>query len=270
MEKARFQGLVYGFAKKNGRQHLPWRTKVTPYRVLVSEIMLQQTQVDRVIPKFNAWIKQFPTIPKLASAKTSDVLLAWQGLGYNSRALRLQRAAQAIVKNHKGKIPSNRKELEALPGIGPYTAGAVLAFAYNQPEVFIETNIRRVFIHHFFGNRTEITDSELFPIIEKMIDKKNPAQWYAALMDYGSTLPKQIRSNPNTKSKHYAKQSKFNGSIRQVRGAILRHLLAHQKATPQKLSKIINRSEIDIEQAVQGLLKDGVIQKRGTSLFLME
>lgn len=269
MKKAQFHKLIYGFYAKHGRSHLPWRTKPTPYRVLVSEIMLQQTQVDRVIPKFNTWMKQFPTITKLASAKTSDVLAAWQGLGYNSRALRLQRATQTIVKKHKGKIPANREELAHLPGIGPYTAGAVLAFAFNKPETFIETNIRRVFIYHFFGNRTEITDSELLPIINEMLDTKNTAKWYGALMDYGSTLPKQVRSNPNTKSKHYSKQSKFQGSIRQVRGAVLRYLLANKKATIKKLSQVINRSEIDMQQAVSGLEKDGLIKKKGASVFLV-
>lgn len=270
MQKDRFNRELYAFYAKKGRSHLPWRSKPTSYRVLVSEIMLQQTQVDRVIPKFNQWMKLFPTVSRLASAKTPEVLAAWQGLGYNSRALRLQRAALAIVADYKGKIPTTREALEGLPGIGPYTAGAVMAFAHNQSEVFIETNIRRVFIYHFFGNRTEIADSELFPIIKKMIDFKNPRKWYSALMDYGSTLPKQIRHNPNTKSKHYAKQSKFNGSIRQVRGAILRYLLVNTKATPDKLSKIIGRSEIDIAEAIKGLLKDGIVSKQGKSIFLAQ
>jgi len=268
MTRTQFNRFLYQWYVKNGRHQLPWRSKPTPYRVMVSEIMLQQTQVDRVIPKFNTWIKQFPTIQALARANTRSVLLAWQGLGYNSRALRLQRAALAIVKNHKGVIPKTRTELEALPGIGPYTAGAVMAFAYNNPEVFIETNIRRVFIYHFFKNRTEITDNELLPIIKRMLDTKNPKKWYSALMDYGSTIPRQILHNPNLKSKHYTKQSKFNGSIRQVRGAILRHLLQHNSTTIQKLSLSISGDKTAINQALLGLAKDGVVRMQGKSVHL--
>ncbi len=268
MQKKDFHKIVYDFYREHGRAHLPWRSNPAPYRVLVSEIMLQQTQVDRVIPKFNQWMKQFPTVTALANAQTRDVLAAWQGLGYNSRALRLQRAAQAIVKDYKGKVPQTRAELESLPGIGPYTAGAVLAFAYNQPEAFIETNIRRVFIHHFFGNRGAIADSELLPIILEMLDTKKPAQWYGALMDYGSTLPKQIKRNPNTKSKHYTKQSKFNGSIRQVRGAVLRYLLNNKKATKLSLIKETQRNGNDVEAALIGLEKDGMIVRKGRSYHL--
>lgn len=218
-----------------GRHHLPWRTKPSPYRVVVSEIMLQQTQADRVIPFFNKWMKQFPSWKKLSEAPQSEVLRAWKGLGYNSRALRLHKLAQSVVNDYKGRLPRDYESLLTLPGIGPYTAGAVCAFAFDTYVPLIETNIRRIFIHHFFADRDNVSDTEILEIMHDMGDIPEPREWYAALMDYGSTLPKIIKHNPNTKSKHYTKQSSFKGSDRQIRGKILEILLEQSKISKEKL-----------------------------------
>ncbi len=229
-----FQKTVWDYYAASGRENLPWRKKINPYKVWVSEIMLQQTQVDRVIPFFTAWMQSFPTIQKLADAPQTEILKHWKGLGYNSRALRMKQAAQVIIKKYDGKFPQGYDDLINLPGVGPYTAGAICAFAYNQPVVIIETNIRRVIIHHFFDDRKNIHDKEILEIIIKTLDQKNPRQWYWALMDYGSYLGKELKShgkkyNPNVQSRHYTKQKTFKGSDRQIRGKILEILLAQKK-----------------------------------------
>lgn len=234
-----------------GRHDLPWRKKQSPYHVTVSEIMLQQTQVDRVIPFFKNWMKQFPNWRALSSAPQSDVLRAWKGLGYNSRALRLQKLARIVTEEYKGQLPSNYELLLKLPGVGPYTAGAVCAFAFNEYTPLIETNIRRIFIHHFFKGQADVTDKEIFEIINDIGEIENPREWYAALMDYGSTLPKIIKHNPNKQSKHYTRQSKFEGSDRQIRGKILDILLEEKKLAKEKvfeeLSQDLCHSGIDPE-----------------------
>ncbi len=219
------------FYKKEGRSHLPWRKTKDPYKILVSELMLQQTQVARVIPKYERFIQVFPSFAALAKAPLSNVLLEWQGLGYNRRAKFLHETAKIITKEFKGKFPNTAEEIEELPGIGHYTAGAISAFAFNKPEVFIETNIRTVFTHHYFEQgptllTKKIDDKELLPLIERDLKKSKmePRDFYAALMDYGSYL-KASGIRINNKSKHYTKQSKFEGSTRQKRAAALRDAL---------------------------------------------
>ena len=214
---------IWEYYRDNARD-LPWRDDPTPYQVLVSEVMLQQTQVSRVRVKYAEWMRAFPTLESLAAASVAEVIAAWQGLGYNRRGLWLLRAAQQIVNKFGGVLPRDPALLVTLPGIGPNTAGSMAAFAYNEPVVFIETNIRRVFIHEFFGDGDGIDDKELLPLIEAALDREEPRQWYYALMDYGSWLVKQV-PNPNRRSKHHAVQSKFAGSPRQVRGEILRQVL---------------------------------------------
>lgn len=214
---------IYSYYAQNGRHTLPWRTNLNPYAILVSELMLQQTQVNRVIPKFQAFLAEFPTPQSLAQAPLSQVLIAWQGLGYNRRAKFLHQAAQAIVNHHAGQIPTQFDQLTQLPGIGPNTAKAVLVYAFNQPEVFIETNVRSVFLHHFFPNQTAVPDKELLPLVQQHLDINQPRIWYWAVMDYGSFLKSSL-PNPSRSSRHYTKQSKFEGSNRQIRGLILRLL----------------------------------------------
>lgn len=222
------------FYKKSARAHLPWRATHDPYRILVSEVMLQQTQVDRVVPYYKSFLKQFPTAQALAKAPLSKVLKAWQGLGYNRRGKYLWEAAKILSKDGWGG---------KLPGVGPYTAAAVQAFAHNKPTVFVETNIRTVFFHHFYSNvlqKTGISDKELLPLVEEALrkSKMQPRDFYAALMDYGSHLKKQ-GVKLNTKSKHYQKQSKFEGSARQRRAAKLRALLA-RAATEKEIKEALD------------------------------
>ena len=205
-----------------------------PYKILVSEVMLQQTQVARVIPFYTAFIKKYRTPKALAKAPLSDVLRAWQGLGYNRRGKFLHEAAKQISESGwDGK----------LPGVGPYTRAAVEAFAHNKPTVFIETNIRTVFIHSNIlknvGINLKISDKELLPLVEKALkqSKMQPRDFYAALMDYGSYLKSQ-GVKLNARSKHYTKQSKFEGSRRQKRAALLRKLLA-EGASQAELEKVL-------------------------------
>ncbi len=218
--------------RTQGRHDLPWRKTRDPYAILVSEVMLQQTQVSRVEGYYARFLARFPDFPSLARAATGDVLAAWQGLGYNRRALSLKRLAEIVVRDHGGTLPFGREALEELPGIGKGTSGSLMAFVFNHPEVFIETNIRRVFIHHFFPRmRRGVTDEEIGRYIKRTMDRAHPREWYWALMDYGAARGKDAgnpgpRSNPNRRSAHYRIQSAFKGSDRELRGRILRYLLA--------------------------------------------
>jgi A/G-specific adenine glycosylase len=193
--------------------------------------MLQQTQVQRVQGVYDDFIKKFPRTEMLARAPVRTVLKAWQGLGYNRRALNLHRACTVIARDFKGVVPRELEKLELLPGVGPYTARAIRVFAWNEPELFIETNIRRVFIHFFFSRRrTLVHDKEIVPILKKTLYKKNPRVWYWALMDFGAVALRGI-PNPNKKSKHYVRQSRFEGSPRYARAKVLAYLLSRTRAS---------------------------------------
>lgn len=253
-----FQKKVLDFYTKEGRHDLPWRKTTDLYKILVSEIMLQQTQVDRVVPKYKAFLNAFPNAKALASAPLSEVLVLWSGLGYNRRALYLKRAAETVTTKWKGKFPKTAPELQSLPGVGPYTARAVAAFAYNSPDVFIETNIRRVFLHEFFPKSTDVPDAKLYPLIEAALDIQNPRVWYWALMDYGSHLKATV-INPNRRSKHYTKQSKFDGSLRQMRGAILKVCTDAGKISKTKLLAQYRDDRMRAKQALEGLVADGFV-----------
>lgn len=188
MTDIEFQEVVWNYWREHGRQGLPWREEPSAYNVVVSELMLQQTQVERVVPKFLEFTEQFPDFSALASAPLSDVLIAWQGLGYNRRAKYLHELAKAVVR--LDGLPETLEELVKLPGIGKNTAGAILAYAFDQPVVYIETNIRTVYLHHFFADRFDVDDKELLPFIARTLDHSEPRAWYSALMDYGTFLKK--------------------------------------------------------------------------------
>ncbi len=268
MSPALFKKIVNNYYKQHGRS-FPWRKTKDPYKILVSEIMLQQTQVSRVIEKYYSFLQRFPTIEKLAQASTTSVLREWQGLGYNRRGLALKRLAVEIVKKYKGKLPKTYDELITLPGIGPATAGDLLAFAWNKPAIVIETNIRTVFIHHFFQDQTDIADKDIIPFIKKTLDKNNPRRWYWALMDYGAFLKKTLL-NPSRRSRHYIKQSPFQGSNRELRAKILKYLLIYRRQPASIIAKsltadlkVVTKNLITMEK--EGLIKSNL--KANTTVF---
>lgn len=254
-----FRKTVYDYYEKEGRHDLPWRITQSPYTAFISEMMLQQTQVDRVIPKFTLFIQQLPDFVALASASQNTVLSLWQGLGYNRRALFLHRSAQKIVADFNAKLPDNSADLMTLPGIGPATAGALTVYAYGKTTPYIETNIRAVFIHHFFPNETDVSDQRLIPFVEECLDTEDPYRWYSALMDYGTFL-KREEKNPARRSKHHVKQSSFEGSPRQVRGAAIKHLLSHGSLSLHKLKEMIDDPQNRVDAIVVQLEKEGFIQ----------
>lgn len=248
MNNEAFTQLLYQKGEELYRT-MPWREDTRPYYVLVSELMLQQTQVARVIPKFESFIDAFPTEHELASASLANVLKLWQGLGYNRRAKFLHEAAKEAIR--RGSFPDTKEALIKLPGVGKNTAGAILAYSFNQPSIFIETNIRTVYIHHFFNDQFDIDDKQLIELLEQTIDQEHPREFYWALMDYGSWLKSNGVRNISS-SKHYKKQSPLAGSVREMRGMIIRNLsnkvdLDELKADPR------------FDQAVESLTRDGMI-----------
>lgn len=222
----------------SSRRSFPWREVVTPYRVVISEVMLQQTQTYRVEPKFNLFVERFPDFKSLANASFEEVLRLWKGLGYNRRAQNLQKIAQLLHEQYQGIVPNDPVLLQALPGIGVATAASILTFTYDIPMVFLETNIRTVLIYLFFDVSRQIHDKELMPLAAKLVDQSRPREWYYALMDIGVVLKKQV-GNLARLSKSYAKQSRFVGSRRQIRGKILEYLLTAGALTVGELEVLV-------------------------------
>ncbi len=254
---ADFQNTVWDYYQQHSRD-LPWRTTgvdgtYDPYKIMLSEIMLQQTQVNRVIEKYNQFLKVFPDISSLAAANLGAVLTLWSGLGYNRRAKYLHESAKAVMQ--AGSFPVTLEALKALPGVGHNTAAAILVYAYNQPIPFIETNIRTVYIHHFFEDQSEVSDKELLPVVSASIDRQNPREFFWALMDYGTHL-KQTEGNVSRRSAHYSRQSAFTGSLRQVRGRVLKLLAVQPVSRDQLLMQI---SDTRISEVLQALSQEGLI-----------
>lgn len=262
-----FQKYISAWSTRN-RRDFPWRETFDPYKIWISELMLQQTQTDRVVPKYKAFLEQFPTVFDLSCGTQADVLKMWQGLGYNRRAQFAHKASKVLVENCKGIFPKSTDELEKLPGIGPYTARAVATFAYNSPEVFIETNIRSVYLYHFFHDTQEkVSDKELLPIIKESLDCTNPREWYYSLMDYGSVLKKLV-GNSNKQSRHYTKQTKFEGSDREVRGYILKQLTTGNEISLENLSIRFPQKLCELPAIVEKLHKEQLICVDKTSISL--
>ncbi len=264
---APFQEFIWTFYQHNKRD-FAWRNIDNPYYILISEIMLQQTQTHRVITKYEEFIAAFPTFESLAAAPLRDVLSVWQGLGYYRRARFLHQAAQIVVNEYAGVLPQDPKILQTFPGIGPNTAGSIAAFAFNQPTVFIETNIRTVFIHSFFCDSIAVSDKELLPLITQSVDHDNPREWYYALMDYGVFL-KSRQVNPSRKSAHYAKQSKFEGSDRQIRAKILKIIVTAEKIGHQEILDLVNKDAERVEKIIAQLINEQFIQKTINNLYFI-
>ncbi len=309
---------------------MAWRDISNPYKIFVSEMMLQQTQVERVKIKYAEFIKKFPTIKSVAQAEKSEVLKTWQGLGYNRRALFIKRACEEIISTHKGVFPKDFVTLQTLPGIGPSTAGALCAFAYNQPVFFIETNVRAVILHFFFKNKEKVSDKEIMEVLKKVspfchtelevssfprrdiysrhpceggdpgsqnakqscsedmsheslhnifnreipsgLDSRlrgndvlttSPRDWYYALYDYGTFLKKSLGKKKKTElhqqSKHYNKQSQFEGSFRQKRAGVLKLKLDQPDISDTEIISTLKITEQELGDVLFSLDKDGMI-----------
>lgn len=263
-EVEQFRETVWEYYRKHGRS-MPWRDDPSPYKVLVSELMLQQTQVSRVVPKFNAFMYTCSDFVALAQLSLAEVLGLWSGLGYNRRAKFLHQTAQRVMRDYDGVLPDTANQLIKLPGIGKNTAGAILAYAYNQQVVFIETNIRTVLFHHFYETNSLVDDKELAVLAAAILDQENSREWYWALMDYGSYLKKNAGGRL-TDSKHYVKQSPLGGSMREMRGLIVKALVtrAYERTDLESFVNVDER----FEPALASLQRDGLIQTDGNFFSL--
>jgi A/G-specific adenine glycosylase len=252
---SQFQSIIWQHYHDHGRT-FPWRETDNPYHVLVSEIMLQQTQTSRVVSKYSEFISTFPDFFALARAPLREILFVWQGLGYNRRALALQRTAQEIVGHFDGQLPSDPEVLQQFQGIGQYTAAAVVAIAFNKPTVFLETNIRTVFLHHFFEKSEKITDRNIFPLVKATLVKENPREWYYALFDHGAML-KRERTAIAGITRH--RQSPFRGSDREMRGRILQLVLARESIAEQELAGFLNEKSERVRKIITQMQEEGFI-----------
>lgn len=265
-------------AWEQGRLHhrsLPWRYQDDPYAVLVSEVMLQQTQVSRVLSYWPRWMAAFPTVDALAAADTATVLEHWQGLGYNRRALALKRACETCARERAGALPEDYESLIALPGVGPATAAGVRAFAFGVPGIYLETNVRAVFIHEFFPGEEKVSDRQLRPYVEAACPDERVREWYYALLDWGAQLKKEV-ANPTRRSAHYARQSRFEGSRRQKRASALRAVLADPGIGVEELFAIVDAEEraagrgglerAEFDAVLAALLADGFFRDEGGRL----
>jgi A/G-specific adenine glycosylase len=228
--------------------------------------MLQQTQTSRVRGKFGEFIREFPDFESLAKSPMRKILQCWQGLGYNRRALALHKTAQIVIKDFHGMLPQSTDALEKLPGIGTYTASAIVALAYNQPAAFIETNIRAVYLHFFFSGQNSVPDRKIMDIVKQTVDVSNPREWYYALFDYGTMLKRKV--NLSHKSAHYRKQSPFKGSNREARSKIIKLLLSHPFLSEREIIENLNLSPGHIKDILTGLQKEGFIKNDEAKLSI--
>ena len=249
-----FQKKVMNWWAENARD-LPWRRDPSPYNVLVSEIMLQQTQVSRVVLKFDEFMKEFPTIESLAKTNIKHLLKVWSGLGYNRRAIWLKEAAKQIVE--RGEFPQSVKELQELKGIGPYTSRSVLIFAFNKDLAAVDTNIRRILIASGFADET-MSDRQLQPIAETVLLRGRSRDWHNALMDYGSLVLTSSKTNISP----VTKQSCYEGSSRQVRGAVIRALTASDEIELENLMGLLDceANETELIKIINKLVSDGMVE----------
>lgn len=255
-----FQEKILSWYEHHKRD-LPWRSTQDPYQILVSEIMLQQTQVDRVVPYYQQWMQRFPNVLLLAEASKEDVLRVWSGLGYNSRALNLHRCAQVLVAHHHAHVPEKEQDLLALPGIGPYTAHAILAFAFNKRVPVLDTNIRRVLIHEFKLSE-DISLSALQALAYQLIPERKSRIWHNALMDYGAL----VLTTKTTGIKPLSKQSLFKGSDRWVRGSIVKKLLEKKQLSVRELEQEFPSNQL--ARVLTKMKQQNIIQQTGERIHL--
>jgi A/G-specific adenine glycosylase len=260
MEIDEFKKIVLSNYRQHGRK-FPWHY-AEPWGVMVSEFMLQQTQVERVIPYWENWLKLWPQPKALADAPMETALREWSGLGYNRRCRFLKESAAIIANKNDGKVPETPEALRSLPGVGPYMSAAIACFAYNYPAVFIETNIRSAVIHNFFPNRNDVRDSEIIPILEAALERNDPRTWHYALMDYGAFL-KRSTANPSRRSAHYTRQSPFNGSFRQARGKVIKALVSMGQCGVEELKRASGLEEEKLYEVLEKLKKESFVAEDG-------
>ena len=260
-----------------GRKHyrdFAWRNTTDPYAILLSEIMLQQTQVARVVSYYGVWTRRYPTLDALAAADMADVLSDWQGLGYNRRALALKRLAVEVSEQSLGVLPVSYEELQQLPGVGPATAAGVMTFAHNSFAPYLETNVRSVILHEMFADSDEVCDKDIMAVVQQAADYLEAQRgeseqlgvdartWNYALLDYGAWLKKTF-PNPSRRSKHHTRQSRFEGSFRQKRAALLREILERSGQSAAELAASCEIGLADVEKVLDVLLKEGFIRRSG-------
>ena len=263
---AGFSSIIKHHFQHYGRQ-FSWRSEITPYRVVVSEIMLQQTQTSRVEQKFEKFIERFSGFGQLARAPFSEVLGAWKGLGYNRRARYLHDIAALVTEQYGGELPDEADVLQRFPGIGSATAASICVFAFNKAYPFVETNIRTVYINFFFSKAQKVGDPQILDLVEKTMDHNEPRHWFYALMDYGVMLKKTV-GNLNRQSAAYTRQSRFEGSDRQVRGRILQALLDEKTLSITELASHLGENEERVLVLAGALIREGLIKQRGELLTL--
>ena len=252
-----FRGIILDYYKNHGRT-FSWRETSDPYHILLSEMMLQQTQTERAAPKYAAFISRWPDFPSLAKAPFSEILIQWKGLGYNRRAMALKQIALTAVSQYGGTLPESYDELIKLPMVGPATAAAVLSFSYNKPALYLETNIRRVLLYFFFQNEENVHDLELYKLLEAVQVRQDPKNWYYALLDYGVFL-KKIVKNPNQRSAHYTRQPVFENSNRQIRGQILTIFTEKGLVSMKELYYFLKFPQEKIDKCFSALKAEGFI-----------
>lgn len=255
-----FRRLIRRHYRVHGRE-LPWRTTRDPYRILVSEIMLQQTQIRRVQSKYRSFLEAFPDFYALQRAPLARVLKVWSGLGYNRRALALKQAASAVVREYDGTLPDNEKALRELPGVGRYTAAALMVFVHERPAILIETNIRAAVLHTFFQGRHAVCDQEIAELLARTLPKRKLREWYYGLMDYGSVL-KGRRLVRAAQSAHHRLQPPFKSSRRELRGKLIRILTARREAAEGDLAALVSRERNQVAAALADLAAEGLLEKR--------
>ncbi len=265
------EGVMRHF-REEGRD-FPWRRTRDPWLVLTSEIMLQQTRTETVAARWESWVARYPDPASLASSPLSEILSRWKGLGYNRRALALRKSADVVLQLYGGSVPRAESDLRALPGVGPYTARAVRAFAFGEPDVVLETNIRAVFLFYFFPGRERVTDRELEPFVAATLDRRDPRTWYYALMDYGAALKKR-EPNPGRRSAAYSRQPPFEGSHRQLRAALLHILASRGPLSPGELERAVREElpvgpeKTSLGRALEDLEAEGFLESSGGAVSL--
>lgn len=256
---ASFQKMILTWWQSHQR-NLPWRRTHDPYRIMVSEVMLQQTQVSRVLPKYKEFLRAFPTVVDLAKATPAHVLRVWKGMGYNRRALYLHHAAKIIVEQYQGQFPVSEQQLSKLPGLGTYTARAILVFAYKQEVPLVDTNIRQIITHFFFDDVRQ-KESVIETVAQQLLPKGKSWEWHQALMDYNAVAMSKLKTQMSKRKK---KTIPFRESNRFFRGRIIDRLREGEVKEQELIGECISaygKTRSFMRGIIASLIKDGLIER---------